>query len=77
MERKYYYADGTSSDDWAIHKTLHRIDGPAIEQEGVSLYYIDGDLYGYRLYEDVIKEAKEMPLELRLIDPRWWVRELK
>jgi hypothetical protein len=40
---KFYYKDGTISDERDRSKTLHRLDGPAIEwAEGVKEWYVDG-----------------------------------
>ena len=42
-DNKYYYKDGTTSEDYIDSKTLHREDGPAVEyNDGDKHWYIDG-----------------------------------
>jgi hypothetical protein len=61
-----------------LEEPLHREDGPAIEySDGAKEWYIDDDEYSKEEFDQITKEAKSLPLELRLIDPRWWVREMK
>ena len=69
-------------DEWyAFHpgRTLHRIDGPAIElANGYLAWYIDNELqFTEGDFNQLIQEVKDMSLVLRLVDPRWWVREFK
>jgi len=95
---KFYYKDGTSSDEYHYSKQLHRIDGPAAEYgSGTKLWYVDGKRhrldgpaeewasggrywwideveYSEGEFNKFIQEVKELPLALRLIDPREWVR---
>ena len=61
---------------------FHRVDGPALQfwSEGIedtknSWYFIEGKEFGEYGYNKLIKEVKDMPLVLRLVDPRKWVRE--
>lgn len=69
------YKDGTSY--WLIHGNLHRVDGPAIEHSnGDKEWYIDGDGYSEEQFNKLIKEIKDLPLALRLLDPREWVRKI-
>jgi hypothetical protein len=43
---KFYYNDGTTSDEWNISKILHRVDGPAVEfASGGREWWIDGRLH--------------------------------
>ena len=43
---KYYYNDDSVSYGFNLNKTLHRIDGPAIEYpNGETLWYMDGKLH--------------------------------
>ena len=54
----------------------HRVDGPAIEYGDVSkFWFIDGEQLSIWKFERMIREVKDMPLVLRLVDPRRWVRE--
>jgi hypothetical protein len=70
------YANGDKR--WFINSKLHRVDGPAVEYDsGSKEWWIDDKKYFKKDFNKIIKEAKALPLELRLIDPRWWVREMK
>ena len=71
-----------SVERWAEFKTLaatfHRTDGPALEYiDGDKAWWIDDVRFSVRGYSELIQEVKDMPLVLRLVDPRWWVREFK
>lgn len=78
-----------SGSTWCRYGKKHRLDGPAyVKEEGAILlsnksglakneYWIDGKQYTKTAFKKLIEEIKQMPLELRLIDPRWWVREFK
>jgi hypothetical protein len=45
-ENKFYYKDGTTSSRRDFSKTLHRIDGPAVEHyNGDEEWYINGSLH--------------------------------
>jgi hypothetical protein len=73
----------TEKDYFASNKvdraTPHRLDGPAIIFSDPNLgshYFIDGDPFSQKDYWQEIQNIKNMPLELRLIDPRDWVREM-
>ena len=69
------YTDGTKS--WYIDNERHRTDGPAVEWvDGYKSWYIDGRLYSEEDFNKFIEEVKQLPLALRLIDPREWVRKL-
>ena len=62
---------------WYIDDKMHRIDGPAVEYaDGDKAWYIDGKEFSEREFNKCIEEAKQLPLVLRLIDPREWVRKL-
>ena len=69
------YAAGTK--EWYVDGELHRVDGPAIEySSGDHYWYVDGLEYSEEDFNQLIKEAKALPLALRLIDPREWVRKI-
>jgi len=58
----------------------HRIDGPAVIRYSPlysSAYWIEGVGFTAYEYNETIQEVRDMPLVLRLIDPRKWVREFK
>ena len=60
---------------WYIDNERHRTDGPAVEWvDGYKSWYIDGRLYSEEDFNKFIEEVKQLPLALRLIDPREWVR---
>ena len=62
---------------WYIDGKLHRIDGPAYEHvNGMKLWYIDGKCYDEKDFNKLIEEVKQLPLALKLTDPREWVRKL-
>ena len=68
--------------EWMLDRTprrYHRTDGPAIEySDGGKAWWIDGALfYDKKEYDALVQEARDMPLVLRLVDSRWWVREFK
>ena len=45
-DNKYYYKDGTTSENNDLSKKRHRIDGPAVERaDGIKAWYIDGKLH--------------------------------
>ena len=67
------YADG--SKHWLVDGKCHRIDGPACEWAiGNREWWIDDKYYTEENFNKLIEEVKELPLALRLIDPREWVR---
>ena len=67
------YSDGRKC--WFICGRQHRIDGPAIEYgSGTKAWYIDDKYYSEEDFNKFIAEVKQLPLALRLIDPREWVR---
>jgi hypothetical protein len=51
------------------------------EHDGVVRWYVNGACFSYdgyrKLIENLDKEIKALPLELKLTDPRDWVREWK
>ena len=60
---------------WYVDGKLHRIDGPAMEYgSGTKAWYIDDKYYSEEDFNKFIAEVKQLPLALRLIDPREWVR---
>ena len=68
--------------EWMLDRTprrYHRTDGPAIvPRSGWDEWCIDGALfYDKKEYDALVQEARDMPLVLRLVDPRKWVREFK
>ena len=71
-------ADYTNGDKyWLMYGNLHRVDGPAIEySNGSKEWWLDGDEYTKEEFDKLIKEAKALPLALRLIDPREWIRRM-
>jgi len=70
------YTNGDKS--WYIDGKRHRIDGPAIEYvNGYKRWCVDGEeYYSEEEFNELMEEAKQLPLALRLIDPREWVRKL-
>ena len=66
-------ADG--SKHWWVDGKCHRIDGPAREYvNGYKRWCVDGEEYSEEEFNELMEEAKQLPLALRLIDPREWVR---
>ena len=65
--------------EWMLDRTprrYHRTDGPAIEySDGGKAWWIDGKRYIEEEYNELIQEVKDIPLVLKLVDPRKWVRE--
>jgi hypothetical protein len=82
------WADGFSK-QWFLNGKLHRIDGPAVEwatgdkqwsveyADGDKEWWIDNKEYSEKDFDQITKEVKALPLELKLTDPRDWVREWK
>jgi hypothetical protein len=68
------YADGSKS--WYVDDLLHRVDGPAIEwSNGSKSWWVDDELYSTEKdFNKLMKAIRQLPLALRLIDPREWVR---
>jgi len=65
---KYYYIDGR----------LHNTHGPAKVINDVERdWYLDGEEVSRYEHARLVQEVKNMPLVLRLVDPRKWVREYK
>jgi len=72
---KFYYKDGTTSSIYDNSSMLHRTDGPAVEwTDGENHWYIDGWYCTEEEFKQLIREIGQLPLALRLIDPREWVR---
>ena len=71
------YINGTKY--WYIDGVLHREDGPAIEYINKSrrYWFLEDQRLSKKEYNELIKEVKNMPPILRLVDPRKWVREYK
>jgi hypothetical protein len=69
----------TPSSQWWINKgRVHRLDGPALVTYcRYHHYYVDDVEYSSIHFLLLLEEVKKLPLELRLTDPRWWVREMK
>lgn len=77
------YEDGITpmAKEWYINGRRHRMDGPAIENctpgfpRVISNYYYIDDLEMTKdQFDFEVAEAASLPEELRLTDPRWWVR---
>jgi hypothetical protein len=69
------HASGTKN--WYIEDKYHRVDGPAIEwANGSKWWYIGGEEYTEQDFNIIIEEVNKMSTAMKLIDPRWWVREL-
>lgn len=66
------------SEGWYFKNRLHRIDGPALVYvDGRRYYFIDGaEFETEKLYRQGLEEVLKLPLELRLLDHREWVRNL-
>jgi hypothetical protein len=63
---------------WFINNVLHRLDGPATEYaNGDKRWFIDNELLLPSDFDRIIEEVKQLSPELKLTDPRWWVREMK
>ena len=75
------WRDGTKQ--WFKEGRRHREDGPAIEDQSAygagsyAAWYIEGKSYNKEDYDKLIQEVRDMPLVLRLVDPRRWVREFE
>jgi hypothetical protein len=61
--------------EWWVHGKLHRTDGPAVIDYEEQLYFINGLQHSKQAFDETIQSVKELPPELKLTDPRWWVRE--
>jgi len=67
------YANGDRF--WLVDGKRHRVDGPAVEWvDGRGSWYVEYKRYNEKEFNKLIEEVKELPLALRLIDPREWVR---
>ena len=67
-----------TAEAWYIDGKLHRLDGPAYRIKSTEpSWYIDGEEFSFEEHYQLIQEVKDMPLVLRLVDPRRWVREYK
>lgn len=44
-EDKFYYKDGTTSSKYDPNKVLHRLDGPAVEEEDGGTWWFEDDTY--------------------------------
>lgn len=67
-------------EEWFFEGKRHRVGGPArIARVCGSLsreYYLNGKYFeNSGSYWKEVNEIRDLPLELRLLDPRWWVRE--
>jgi hypothetical protein len=71
------YSDGYKS--WFKEGRLHRIGDPAVEFHSNWWvrrdWYIEDEEYIKEDYDKLMREVKAMPLVLRLVDPRKWVRD--
>jgi hypothetical protein len=68
------YANGDKI--WYIDNERHRTDGPAVEcVDRYKSWYVDGKYYDEVDFNKLMEEVRELPLALRLIDPREWVRK--
>lgn len=60
-----------------IYIKPHNIEGLAIPSGWAKGYWLDGKLFKSKTeWEQTIAEARALPPELKLTDPRQWVREL-
>lgn len=74
---EYASGDTRVHKSWHIDGKLHRVDGPAVEySSGERHWYIDGEKYAEEQFSQLIKEAKALPLALKLTDSREWVRRI-
>ena len=68
---------------WYIDDKLHRTDGPAVEYaDGVAIgskksWWVEDERYTKEAFDELIAEVKQLPLAMRLTDPREWVRSMK
>ena len=47
MKARFYYKDGSSSENYLVYKYLHREDGPAVERvDGTTLWFYNHQLLG-------------------------------
>lgn len=63
-----------------IQRTFHNTDGPAVfySNDAEGYYYLDGVLYSSEeAWRVNLDKIKNMPLAMRLTDPREWIREFK
>jgi hypothetical protein len=68
------WAHGTK--EWYLNGKLHREDGPAVEYaDGWKWWYLNDEKLTEEEFNRIIEEAEQLPVELKLTDPRWWVRE--
>lgn len=71
---EYTYGDT----HWYVNGKLHREDGPAIIwPNGHQIWFLDDKELTKEQHTQSLKEIKELPIEIRLTDPREWVRKLK
>ena len=68
------WADGDKV--WYVNGKCHRVDGPAAEMADGQHWYVDGERYTEEKFNELITEVKELPLALKLTDPREWVRKI-
>lgn len=61
---------------WYYEGSIHRIGGPAVTIGKSEHYYIEDVPYSKEEYNKLLRVIEQMPLALRLTDPRWWVREI-
>ena len=67
----------SGSKEWFLYGNLHRIDGPAMDRvDGSKHWCIDGKSYFEEEFDQLIKEIKDLPLALKITDPREWVRKI-
>ena len=63
--------------EWHVNGKLHRVDGPAVIFSSREFgWFIDDKNYSEEEFNQLIKETRDLPLALRLIDPREWVRRM-
>ena len=62
---------------WFVDHKRHRLDGPAaMYSNGARCWYVDDQVYCEKKFNKLMKAIRQLPLALRLIDPREWVRKL-
>jgi len=78
MDGKFHRLDGPAvvTNDRPLILHLHDTLGLGLANWGVH-WYIEGEGYSEEEHTKLIQEVEVMPLVLRLIDPRKWVREFK
>ena len=65
------------TNEWYIEGKRHRIDGPAVDyKDGPKHWFVDDIEYTEEQFNILIRDARILPLALRLTDPREWIRKI-